>query len=595
MTDTPTVTRRLAAVMALDAVGYSRLMGVDEEGTHERLMSLLRNLLVPLIIECNGRVFKNTGDGALVEFASAVDATVCAIRIQQTMRAHEQDKSSASRVEYRIGVNLGDVIAEPDELYGDSVNVAVRLQALADPGGILVSRLVVEQVGDKRGIKFIDAGAKRLKNIKRPVRLYRVEIPEKPLPAARPVQRSFASLVDRRVIDRPAIAVMPFTNLSGDAADDYFADGLTEDIITALARLRALPVIARNSTFRYRGTPSDVRGVGRELGARYVLEGSVRRAGSRARIVAQLIEAESNTHLFAEQYDRELTDLFEVQDDLITSIVGELGPELLRQERERVASSPHENLDAYDCLQRGLWHHYRYTKEDYQKAEEYFFKALERNPNYALAAASLSISRVHAVMSNWLGEGRDALVEATTFAERAVELDARDPQCHFALGLVQYHVGQIRPALSAMKQAISLNPSHAAAYANRALLLNYVNRPEESLESVSTALRLSPHDIRRFIWITALAGGYYLSGRLEQAVEAGQSGLRLKPDYLHSLTYVVAALGQLERRPEAAAYLSMLRRIHHDAAAAEAFLERYYVDRTALTKIMEGLRKAGFD
>lgn len=592
MEATPTVTRRLAAVMAVDAVGYSRLMGLDEEGTHERLMGILRDLLVPLILESNGRVFKNTGDGALVEFASAVDATLCAIRIQQAIREHERDKAPDRRVQYRIGVNLGDVIAEPDELYGESVNIAVRLQSLATAGGILVSRLVADQVGDKRGLTLVDAGTKRLKNIKNSVRLFRVEVPDEPIHAAHPVKRAFASLIDRRVVDRPAVAVLPFTNMSGDASQDYFADGLTDDVITALARLRALPVIARNSTFRYKGSAIDVRSVGRDLGARYVLEGSVRRGGSRARIVAQLIDADSNTHVFAGQYDRELTDLLEVQDDLTKSIVGELEPELLRSERERVARSQNQNVDAYDSLQRGLWHHYRYTKEDYKQAEAHLRKALELNPDYAVAAASLSIAHLNALMSTWVGQ--EVLSDAMNWADRAIRLDARDPQCHFALGLAHHHSGEVRSALTATKEAIRLNPSHAAAYVNQAFLLNYLNRPEDSLESVSTAIRLSPHDMRRFLWATALAGSYYLSERFEQAIEAGLAGLRMKSDYRRSMPYIVAALGQLRRAPEARRYIPMLREVYPSADHVRTTLGRYYVERPALSSIMEGLRKAGF-
>lgn len=583
--------RRLAAVMALDAVGYSRLMGADEEGTHRRLTTIFRDRVEPLIKEWGGRVFKRTGDGALVEFASAVDATGCAIAIQHMMPAHEQDRPEDKRIRLRIGINLGDVIAEPGELYGDGVNIAVRLEALAEPGGILVSQLMADQVGDKRGIRFVDLGRKRLKNIQRPVRVCRVEMPERP-PAAETARRT--SALARAFTDRPAIAVLPFINLGGDPTEEYFADGLTEDVITGLARLRAFPVIARNSTFVYKGKHVDARAVGQELGARYVLEGSVRRSGPRARVVAQLVEAQSNSHLFADQFDRELTELFAVQDEITTSIVGEIEPELLRSERERVARLPPRNFDAYDCLQRGLWHHYRYTRDDGRKAVQWYLKSIDIDPNYAPPCAAMSLTLINAIWSGWIEGGTPSLADALRYAEDAVHLDTRDPQAHFALSVASYHSGKVAQGLLEIKEALRLNPSHAAAYANQAFLLNYVNRPLESLLSVTTAFRLSPHDTRRFIWFPALAGAHYLAGQFDRAVEAGQEGLRLKADYLHSVPYIVAALGQLGRIAEAQRYLPLLRQMDQRLGHTEARLGRLYVDRDALKLILAGLQKAGF-
>ncbi|HTY66372.1 MAG TPA: adenylate/guanylate cyclase domain-containing protein [Alphaproteobacteria bacterium] len=585
--------RRLAAVMALDAAGYSRLMGADEEGTHRRLTTILGDRVVPLIEEWGGRVFKHTGDGALVEFASAVDATGCAIAIQHMMPAHEQGNPEDKRILFRIGINLGDVIVEPEELYGDGVNIAVRLEALAEPGGILVSQLVADQVGDKRNIKFVDLGRKRLKNIQRPIRVYRVEIPEQP-PAAETAARRIPAAAARNFVDRPAIAVLPFVNLGGDPAEEYFADGLTEDVITGLARLRAFPVIARNSTFVYKGKHVDARAVGQELGARYVLEGSVRRAGPRARVVAQLVEAQSNAHLFADQFDRELTDLFAVQDEITTSIVGEIEPELLRSERERVARLPPRNFDAYDCLQRGLWHHYRYTRDDSLKAVQWYLKSVEIDPNYSAPCAAMSLTLVNAIWSGWIEGGTPSLKDALRYAENAVHLDTRDPQAHFALAVASYHSGKVPQGLSEIKEALRLNPSHAAAYANHAFLLNYVNRPLESLQSVATAFRLSPHDTRRFIWFPALAGAHYLAGQFDKAVETGLEGLRLNPDYLHSVPYIMAALGRLGRQSEAETYLPLLRRMDNCLGDTETRLGRLYVDHAALQNILEGLRAAGF-
>src|SRR5579864_133138 len=334
--------RRLAAVLVLDVAGYSRLMQGDEEGTHARVSDLLREVVEPRIAEYHGRIVKGTGDGALVEFASVIDATRCAIAIQKAMREIEIDLPADQRVQFRIGINLGDVIVEPTEIYGDGVNIAVRLEGIAEAGGICVSEIVADQVGDRLGARFIDMGQKNLKNIARPVRVFRVALDDVGVPTRRGGTVALPGLEDR-----PAIAVLPFANLSGDPEQEYFADGLTEDIITALASWRSFPVIARNSMFTYKGRTIDVRTIGREVGAHYVVEGSVRRQTSHMRISAELIDVETNHCLFAERYDREVTDIFAVQDEIRNSILGALEPELVRLEMDRAARAP-RLFSAYD-------------------------------------------------------------------------------------------------------------------------------------------------------------------------------------------------------------------------------------------------------
>jgi adenylate cyclase len=504
------------------------------------------------------------------------------------MRQRHAEQPSDRGIAFRIGINLGEIIVEADDIYGDGVNIASRIEALAEPGGICVSQIVADQIGDKLGLAFLDIGEHELKNIARPLRVFRVKLPENGTPAAVPPTRTIPGFRDR-----PAIAVLPFTNMSGDPDQEYFADGLTEDIITALASWRSFPVIARNSVFTYKGRNVNVRTVGRELGAHYVLEGSVRRQDSRVRITAQLIEAETTHHIFADRYDRDVSDVFAVQDEIETSIVGAIEPELLRAESDRAASAP-QLFSAYDFLQRGLWHHYRYTAEDNVKAQAFFRKSLAIEPNYALAAAALAVTLLHSIVQRWRQDDSEVAAEALLLAQRAVSLDQRSPQAHYALGASYFHTRNIRNAIREMEDVIRLHPSHAVARANLGNLLNYVNQPELALESVLTAMRLSPNDLRKFLWMPALAGSYYLAGRYEEAIEAGRQGYAMKSDYAAPLRYVAAGLGQLGRQAEAREILPILRRSDGDLTATEAYLRRYYIDETALKLIVDGLRKAGF-
>jgi len=351
-----TATRRLAAILAADVAGYSRLIGADEGGTLQALKAIRAELLDPTIATHHGRLVKTTGDGLLVEFGSVVDALQCASEVQAGMAQRNAPTPADKRIEFRIGINVGDVVVEDGDIFGDGVNVAARLEVLAAAGGICVSARVQEDAVGKLDLAFEDMGEQALKNIARPVRAYKVATgggsataPETPT-LARP--------------DKPSIAVLPFANMSGDPEQEYFADGITEDIITMLAGWRVFPVIARNSTFTYKGKAIDIKTVGRELGARYVLEGSVRKSGGRVRVTAQLIEADSGHHLSAERYDRDRADLFDVQDEIVTAIVGTIEPELLKFERNRIVDRPQQNENAYELYQRGMWHHYQHSKGD---------------------------------------------------------------------------------------------------------------------------------------------------------------------------------------------------------------------------------------
>ncbi len=371
-------TRRLAAILAADVAGYSRLMGADEEGTLERLKALRRELLDPKIAEHKGRIVKTTGDGLLVEFASVVDAVRCAVEVQQAMPERDTGVAADNRIELRIGINLGDMIVGGDDLYGDGINIAARIEALTDAGGVFVSNTVHDHVRDRLPFVFEDLGEQQVKNIARPVRVYRIPIAD--MAAAKP------SLA---LPDKPSLAVLPFQNLSGDREQEYFVDGVVEEIITAISRLPWLFVIARNSSFAYKGKSPDLRQVGRELGVRYVLEGSVRKAGNRVRITAQLIETTTGAHIWADRFDGALDDIFELQDQVASSVVGAIEPKLRQSEIERAGRKPTANLDAWDLYLRALALRYKYTEESICEAIALLKRALAIDPSYEPAAAMI--------------------------------------------------------------------------------------------------------------------------------------------------------------------------------------------------------------
>jgi adenylate cyclase len=391
---------------------------------------------------------------------------------------------------------------------------------------------------------------------------------------------------------RPALAVLPFANFSGDTDQDYFADGLTDDLIHALSRWRRFPVISRASVFAYKAQNDNLRRIGRELGIRYALEGSVRRGGARLRITTQLVEAETGYSVFSERYDRQINDLFEVQDEIVESIVGALEPELLKAERERSTSA--RDIGIYELLQRAFWHHYRFNAEDHARAYDLFKQALVLDPKYAQAAGGLAVSLIRAVMSGWRADPEASTQEALQQAEHAVACDPRDPLGHFALGAAYIHTRHTWDGIEALKQAIRLNPSYADAHANLAFPLNYVNKPEEAILSVRTAMRLSPADPRLFIWLPALAGGDYLAGRYEAALATAERALAMKPDYLVPARWAAAALGMLGRAAEAGPMIDRVRRLDQEFTKTEQIVRRFFIDEAAIEAILRGLRAAGY-
>jgi adenylate cyclase len=583
--------RRLAAILF---AGYSRLFPGDEADNFGAVTVLLSEIVKPQVLKSGGNIIRWTGDGVLVEFESVVEAVRCAAALRDAVTRLNQAVLPERHIGIRIGINLDDVIAEDGDVFGDGVNIAARLQALAEPGSVFVSEIVRDRVAGRVGFDFEDLGAHHLKNIARPVRVFRLggEVAERSAPLGNVGIVSAVSLP--RFDERRAISVLPFVNFSGDPEQEFFADGITEDIIAMLAGWRAFPVIARNSTFAYKRQTIDIKKVGQQLGVRYVVEGSVRKSGRRVRVTAQLIQADSGHHLMAERYDRDLTDLFELQDEITTAIAGAIEPELLKLERERIAERPQTSEDAYEVYQRGMWHHYRYSKQDNGESQIFFRRALAIDAQYPQATAALAIAVLNAAFLGWAEDVEGNYAEAYDLAERAVRLDGRYPNARYALGAVFMWTSRPDRAMAEFREAIKLNPSFAAAHAALGQIFLYSGRPEEALVQAEKAIRLSPSDTRLFTWLPALAGAHYQLRHYEKAVEIGRRAWALSRNWPAGLRYVVAGLGQLGRIEEAQPALAELQRLDPSLAFVEGILSRLYRDREGVDHFLDGLRKAGF-
>jgi len=482
------VARKLAAILYADVAGYSRLTGADEEGTHRTVADYL-DAITGMVADHGGRVVHYAGDAILAEFASVVVAVICAVELQRNLADRNRDLPEDRKVQFRIGVNLGDVIVDRGELFGDGVNVAARLQARAEPGGICLSRTVYNHIKGKVDLGFEDLGEQKFKNISEPVRVFRVLLdsendaePIGPAPNSQPSTR-------------PTIAVLPFDNMSGDPDQEYFADGISEDIITELSRLRGFFVIARNSSFAFKGQSVAVDDVARELGVRYVLEGSVRRAGNRVRVTAQLIEGETGAHIWAERYDRLLEDIFEIQDEITRQIVGALEPSLLDAEAKRSNRQLPENLDAWAYVARAMPLIWTWSKDGYEAGAVLLRKAIELDPNYSRAHSILAVGLVSNAWFGRSGSGAALTQKAFEEANLAVELDVNDPWSHLALGFAYGYRRDSNNAFAEMEQSLKLNPNFALARALYGLTLGWAGASEKALEQIDLAERLSPHDV----------------------------------------------------------------------------------------------------
>jgi adenylate cyclase len=582
------VERRLTAIMAADIAGYSRLMAADEEGTLAALKTLRRDVTDCKIKEHRGRIVNTTGDGLLCEFASVVDAVRCAVEVQREMAARNASVQAERRINFRIGINLGDIMIDENDIFGDGVNVAARLEALTEPGGVCVSRVVRDQVRDKLAIAFEDMGEQQVKNIARPVRAYRAFVAETD---ERPSILSETTL-PRTLSDRPSIAVLPFTNVSGDPEQEYFIDGITEDIITALSKWRWFLVIARNSTFAYKGKSVDLKEVGRDLGVRYVLEGSMRRAGQRVRISSQLIDIATGTHLWAERYDRNLTDIFAVQDDITSRVVAAIEPALSRAESQRVIAKRPEHMGAWDYCQRGFWHVHKGTRSDGETAYGLFERALALDPN--LADAHLGLARALIVQWNY-GSVEDFapfVRQARESALRAAALDRENPQVQYVLAQTSLWAGDVRAAIEYASHAIELNANFALGHFYLGIALSLDGRHEEALKAIETGWRLSPRDPRASTWLANKARVLYHLTRYEEAIETALSARRIQP-HAYGLLVLVASYAQLGRNEEVRPALADIDALPENSEKTTRWYLDRYSDPAAREDMADGLRKAG--
>jgi adenylate cyclase len=579
------IRRRLAAILAADVVGYSRLMERDEKGTHTLLMARWKEVLEPLVAIHQGRVFKRTGDGVLVEFGSAVNAVECAAALQQAMAAANKDKPRDLAIMLRVGVNLGDIMVDDNDLYGDGVNVAARIEALADPGGVAISDGIHEYVHGRIGLDFVDSGYHDVKNIERPVHIWtwspndRMNDPIK-IAAETPPQPP----------NKPSIAVLPFDNISGDPEQGYFADGITEDIITDLSKVSGLFVIARNSSFAYKGKTPDIRKVSRELGVRYVLEGSVRRATDRIRINAQMIDGTTGGHLWAERYDRGLEDIFAVQDEVTRTIVNALRVKLTAGEEERRESRGKVDPEAYDLLVRSRQAILQFSSLSSMEARSMLERAIEIDPGMAAAYASLSIIALTDFINQWNGATPDNLTQALELAQKAIDTDDTEPQGHYTLALALSWMRRLDEAERPAERAIELDPNSANAYTALGTIRDFQGRHEDALALYTRAHRLDP----QFDLSLHFLGRALLSlGRFEEAEIAFKRRLTLAPRSDMTRFYLACLYGRIGRHEEARRYWREVLEVNPNFSIDHLRRALPYRDPNLLDRLVEGLREAG--
>jgi adenylate cyclase len=581
------IERKLAAILAADIAGYSRLMGVDEETTISNLADHRRELIDPCISKNRGRIVKTTGDGLLVEFASVVDSVRCAVEMQAGMAERNLDVSEERRLEFRIGINVGDIIEKDGDIFGDGVNIAARLEGIAEPGGICVSGRVQEDVAGKIDPAFEDAGEHALKNIARPVRVYRLrpQTAGGPSPSAQPTPS---------LPNKPSIAVLPFQNMSGDAEQEYFADGMVEEIITALSRVRWLFVIARNSSFTYKGRAVDVKQVARELGVRYVLEGSVRRAGNRVRIAGQLIEVATGANLWAERFDGPTEDIFDLQDKVTAIVVSAIAPKLEQAEILRAQRKPTESLDAYDLFLRGMAEFHKWTRDTHEKAQRLFYQAIERDPNFSRALAMASYCFIFRMTNGWMADREGETGETERLARRAVSLGRDDPDVLCRSGhALAYVVGDLDGGAALIDLAIDLNPNLAIAWFASGWVRAYLGEADTAIDHLVNAMRLSPVDPEIGRMQAGIATAHLISGRYEDALLWAQKALRVEPTFPTAARLVPASYALCGRLDEARRAIEHLRVVDPMLRLSNVKDRVRFRRPEHLAAYLQGLREAG--
>ncbi|MEH2560725.1 adenylate/guanylate cyclase domain-containing protein [Bradyrhizobium sp. AZCC 2289] len=588
------VARRLAAVLAADIAGYSRLMGADEVGTLAALKAIRREIVDPAITEHKGRIVKTTGDGMLVEFASAVDAVTCAMQIQDKLPA--RNVHATEKIMFRIGINVGDVIIDGDDIFGDGVNVAARVEAECEPGGVCLSANAYEQIRSKTSFSFDDMGEKQLKNIERPVRVYFVRVSQ---PKVDPKSGERPTIIGSQDVgkpltlpDKPSIAVLPFQNMSGDPEQEYFADGMVEDIITGLSRSTSLFVIARNSSFAYKGKAVDIKVVGRELGVRYVLEGSVRKSGNRLRITGQLIDTDTGIHIWADRFDGGIDDLFELQDQVTGNVVGAIWPKLELAEIERSRRKPTQNLRAYDYYLRAISHLYRFEKEANERALEQLNQAINLDPEFALAYAQAANSYAQRKVMRWNADPASEAREAERLARTALNLAKDDPavlaHCGMTLAFVARHLEE---GAAYLAKGTDIDPNFAPGWYWRGWVQLYLGEAG-AIGFFSRAIRLSPLDSRIVIAHTGLAYCYFFAGQYEEALSWAKTALRESPKYVSALRVAVASQALLGNLVEAKATFARAMELDPNQRIANIGDSPFRRDED-VTKLAQGFRLAG--
>jgi len=580
------VTRKLTTILAADVEGYTRLMRADEEATLKTLDEY-RQIIDGLIARHDGRVFSTGGDSVLAEFASAVEAVRCAISVQEEISSRNAELADDRKLKFRIGINVGDVMIREGDLFGDGVNVAARLEGLAEAGGVCISSSVFEQIKYKLSLGFEDMGPQEVKNIAEPISVYRVKLEQRDTAVIPVSEEAEAHL------SRPALAVLPFANLSGDPEQEYFSDGLTDDIITALSAWRTFPVIARNSVFTYKGKAVKVQQVAKDLGVRYVLEGSVRKGGNRVRITAQLIDARTGHHLWSEKFDRDLDDIFEVQDEITQLIAAIVDPELSRAEGKRSATKKPKSLDARDCYQRGMSLLYEHTKEGNNQARQMFAQAIKIDPTYATPFVGLAYSHQLDILMEYTESREDSIDELFKAARQAIALDDMDSMAHVMMCFACRWVRKHDLAISEAKKAVELNPSNAVAHIHLGNMLDLAGHPNEGIANMKKGLQLNPQDPRMNLILSLLARAYLNARRYEDAMEWASKSIHHRPDDPRAPAVLAISLAHLGQREEAQAALDACERVRPGFAERWAFL-REYRNSADNEHILEGLRKAGW-
>jgi len=579
-----TVTRKLAAILAADVAGYSRLMGADEEGTLERLKAHQRELIDAKIAEHHGRVVRTTGDGMLVEFASVIDAVRCAVEVQQRMGERNADVSSDQRIEFRVGINPGDIIIDGDDIHGDGVNIAARLEAMADPGTVCVSSGAWEEVRGKVPFGADDLGEHRLKNIERPVRVFRI--------GSGSSATADATRKPLTLPDKPSIAVLPFQNMSGDPEQEYFADGMVEEITAALSRVRSFFVIARNSTFTYKGKAVRVQQVSQELGVRYVLDGSVRKARDRVRITAQLIDALTGNHIWSDRYDGSIEDIFELQDRITESVVGAIHPSILLAEIERTKRKRPENLDAYDYVLQAFPHVWALDPTANTIALNHLNRAIEIEPDYPLALSLAAWCQAQKVVYNWTPALDEAKAEGLRLARLAGDMQNDDPLVLTMLCAAHSVVGDLDTASALIEKALALDPNAAFGWNRSGWLNTYLIRPDVAIEHFQRAIRLSPFDPMNFNCLIGIGNAHFAAERYEEALSWWRKGMLERPDLTWPLRPMAACLGLLGRISEAHEAVRRLRQGYPDITISKIMAIVPHRGDYAC-RYAEGLRRAG--